>query len=154
MVGTILQVEDDENDVLLLRRAVQKGNLNVDVRSVPDGEKALAYLDGREPYADRTRHPLPDLVLLDLKIPLKSGHEVLAWLRQESRGLKRMPVVVLTSSTEPADIRRAYDLGANSYLVKPQSLDALIFLAKTLDLYWLVLNLKPVLEEPFTSETG
>ena len=148
MTGTILQVEDDENDVLLFQRAVQKAHLHLRVHSVSDGEQAVDYLEGRAAYADRLRYPLPDLMLLDLKIPRKSGHEVLEWLRRKSDGLKRMVVVVLTASKEPADVQRAYDLGANSYLVKPSNFDALTFLVQALDTYWLQLNQKPVVEDP------
>ena len=81
----------------------------------------------------------PDVLLLDLKLPRKSGHEVLEWLRQQHT-LKRLPVVVLTASSESSDINRAYDLGANSYLVKPVTFDALVEMVKTLNLYWLILN--------------
>jgi CheY-like chemotaxis protein len=82
---------------------------------------------------------VPMLVLLDLKLPRKSGHEVLEWLRQQPN-LKRLPVVVLTASSESSDVNRAYDLGANSYLVKPVTFDALVEMVKTLNLYWLILN--------------
>jgi len=89
-----------------------------------------------------TRYPLPALMLLDLKLPRKSGLEVLAWLR-EQRGLLRLPVVVLTSSKESVDVGQAYDLGANSYLVKPVAFDKLLEMVKALGLYWLILNEKP-----------
>jgi DNA-binding response OmpR family regulator len=79
------------------------------------------------------------LVLLDLKLPRKTGHEVLEWLRGQAN-LKRLPVVVLTASSESSDVNRAYDLGANSYLVKPVTFDALVEMVKTLNLYWLILN--------------
>jgi len=77
--------------------------------------------------------------LLDLKLPRKSGHEVLEWLRQQST-LRRLPVVVLTASSESSDVNLAYDLGANSYLVKPVTFDSLVQMVKTLNLYWLILN--------------
>lgn len=133
---TILLVEDDHNDVLLIRRAFQKVNIANPIIVLGDGEQAISYLAGREPYANRT---LPILVLLDLKLPRKSGHEVLEWLRQQQR-LKRLPVVVLTASSESSDVNRAYDLGANSYLVKPVTFDALVEMVKTLNMYWLILN--------------
>ena len=132
----ILLVEDDHNDVLLIKRAFQKVNIANPIIVVNDGEQAVSYLAGREPYVDRA---LPMLVLLDLKLPRKSGHEVLEWLRQQSK-LKRLPVVVLTASSESSDVNRAYDLGANSYLVKPVTFDALVEMVKTLNLYWLILN--------------
>jgi CheY-like chemotaxis protein len=139
---TILLVEDDPNDVLLIERAFRRANLANPLRVVGDGEAALAYLSGELPYTDRDRYPMPLMILLDLKLPRKSGLEVLAWLRQQP-GLKRLPVVVLTSSREASDINRAYDLGANSYLVKPVDFDALLDMVKNLNLYWLLLNEKP-----------
>lgn len=132
----ILLVEDDHNDVLLIKRAFQKVNIANPIIVVNDGEQAISYLAGREPYVDRA---LPMLVLLDLKLPRKTGHEVLEWLREQST-LKRLPVVVLTASSESSDINRAYDLGANSYLVKPVTFDSLVQMVKTLNLYWLILN--------------
>lgn len=138
---TILLVEDDANDVTLIRRAFERAKLANPVQVVNDGEQAVAYLAGEGEYADRARYPLPVLILLDLKMPRKSGHEVLEWLKQQP-GLKRVPVVVLTSSTETPDVNRAYDLGANSYLVKPVAFDDLLGMVKTLGVYWLILNEK------------
>ncbi len=138
----ILLAEDDSNDVLLIRRAFRKANIANPLHVVRDGEQAVAYLCGQAPYADRERHPLPVLLLLDLKLPRKSGLEVLEWLRQQP-GLKRLPVVMLTASRESADVNRAYDLGANSYLVKPVDFDPLLEMVKTLGLYWVVMNQKP-----------
>ncbi len=142
LTHTILLVEDDPNDVFLMQRALRKAKLVNPVQVVEDGEKALAYLEGQGPYADRALYPLPVLILLDLKLPRKSGLEVLAWLRQQP-GLRRIPVVVLTSSKEHADVNRAYDLGSNSYLVKPVGLEEMVELVKTLNLYWMILNEKP-----------
>ena len=105
----------------------------------------MAYLNGDLQYGDRERYPLPVLLLMDLKMPRKSGLEVLEWLRQQTGGLRRLPVVVLTSSNQSLDINRAYDLGANSYLVKPAGFDSLLELVKNLDMYWLILNEKPEL---------
>jgi len=141
-LSTLLLVEDDPNDVMLFRRAKDKSNLVNPLQVVEDGEAAIAYLSGQGTYADRNRYPLPALVLLDLKLPRKSGLEVLAWLRQQP-GLQRLPVVVLTSSRESLDVGRAYDLGANSYLVKPVAFDSLLEMVKALGLYWLILNEKP-----------
>lgn len=138
----ILLVEDDPNDIILIKRAFEKANLMNPIYVVEDGEKAISYLGGKGEYRDREKHPLPVLILLDLKLPRKSGHQVLRWLR-ERPGLKRIPVVVLTSSKEMADINKSYDLGANSYLVKPVSFNALLNMLKTLKLYWLILNEKP-----------
>jgi len=138
----ILLAEDNSTDALMVRRAFSKANLQGTLEVVDDGDKAVVYLSGQGEFADRARYPLPVLLLLDIKLPRRSGLEVLAWLRQQP-GLKRLPVVVLTSSEESADINRAYDLGANSYLVKPVNFDALLAMVKGLGLYWLVFNENP-----------
>ena len=139
---TILLVEDDSNDVILIQRAFKKVNTMVSIQVVTDGEQAVAYLAGNEPYADREDYPVPEIVLLDLKLPRKPGLEVLEWLRQQP-GLKRLPVVALTSSKLTADINKAYELGINSYLVKPMAFDDLLKMIKTLNLYWLTFNEMP-----------
>ena len=141
----ILLAEDDPNDVLLIQRALQRSNIVNTLQVVRDGADAVAYLNGDLQYGDRERYPLPVLLLMDLKMPRKSGLEVLEWLRQQTGGLRRLPVVVLTSSNQSLDINRAYDLGANSYLVKPAGFDSLLELVKNLDMYWLILNEKPEL---------
>ena len=141
----ILLAEDDPNDVQLIQRAFQRNYVANPVQVVRDGEEALAYLSGQAPFADRERHPLPVLMLMDLKMPRKSGLEVLEWVRRQP-GLKRLPIIVLTSSNQSPDINRAYELGANSYLVKPAGFDSLLELVKNLDMYWLILNEKPELQ--------
>ena len=138
----ILVVEDDPNDVLLIQRAFGKARILNPVRTVSNGDEAVAYLSGEGPYADREAYPFPILVLLDLKLPRRSGLEVLGWIRSHP-GLKRLPIVVLTSSKESVDINRAYDLGANSYLVKPVGFDSLLELVKSLEVYWMMLNQNP-----------
>jgi CheY-like chemotaxis protein len=138
----ILIVEDDPNDVLLIQRAFDKARILNPLQTVGNGDDAVAYLAGEGSFADRQRHPFPVLVLLDLKLPRRSGLEVLEWIRGQV-GLKRLPVVVLTSSKETTDVNQAYDLGANSYLVKPVGFDSLLELVKSLEVYWLILNQKP-----------
>lgn len=140
---TILLAEDDENDVMLIKRAFSKSHVVNPIACVANGEEAVAYLSGQGGYADRGAHPLPFMMLLDLKLPRLSGHEVLKWLRAQNNGLKRLPVVVLTSSREPADINRAYELGANSYLVKPVVFEEFTALLKQLQVYWLMLSEHP-----------
>ncbi len=140
--STILLVEDSPDDVLLVRRAFQKAGIENPIVAVENGDEALAYLNGTGVYADRQKYPLPTLTLLDLKLPRRSGLEVLAWVRQHS-GIKRMPIIVLTSSRDEDDINRAYDLGANSYLVKPVAFDDLLRLVRSLEGYWLSLNVRP-----------
>lgn len=141
---TILLVEDNPDDVLLMQRAFKKANLANPLQVVDNGEKAVAYLGGQDPYSDRSQHPVPVLVLLDLKLPRFSGLEVLEWVRTKE-GLNRLPIVVLTSSADSGDVNTAYDLGANSYLVKPVGFDALFDMVKILQPYWLIMNQKPVL---------
>lgn len=121
---TVLHVEDEAADRLILSAAFKKAAPHVLLKAVFDGEQAIAYLSGAGPFADRGANPLPQLVLLDLKLPRRSGLEVLAWIRSHP-DLKRIPVVMLTSSSEPADLDRAYALGADSYLVKSVDLQSM-----------------------------
>ena len=139
---TILHVEDDPNDVLLIARAFRKAEVPAQLQVVNDGEQALHYLSGTNSFSERDRFPLPSIVLLDLKLPRKSGIEVLEWIRSRP-GFKRIPVVMLTSSKQPVDINRAYELGVNAYLVKPVNFDGLIEMVKTLDAFWLRFNEHP-----------
>ncbi len=124
-IAGILIAEDDDNDICLIKRAFQKAKFENPLKAVRDGEEAIAYLQGIEPYTDREINPPPALVLLDLKMPRKSGFEVLAWIREQPE-FNHLPVVVLTSSQESSDISRAYALGANSYLVKPANFASLV----------------------------
>jgi CheY-like chemotaxis protein len=114
----ILVVEDDENDVELIRRTLSQSGIPNPRRFVNSGEQAISYLLGVEPYSDRKKHPLPGLVLLDLKLRVMDGFEVLEWIRHH-RHFGDLRVVVLTSSKDIRDVKKAYRLGANSFLVKP-----------------------------------
>ena len=144
--ATLLLVEDDPNDVLLIQRAFLKANLPTRLELARDGEEAVAYLaacgDGVERDPQEPARPMPLAILLDLKLPRKSGLEVLQWVRHDPR-VKWLPVVVLTSSREETDLRRAYELGANSYLIKPVRFDALLDMMRTVDRYWVILNEQP-----------
>ena len=142
MANVVLLVEDDPNDVFLMRRAIDKAGSPINLQVIDDGEKAIDYLSGTPPYGDRRHYPIPDLLLLDLKIPRRSGMEILEWVRS-SPHLSRMTVIMFSSSRELIDIHRAYDLGANSYLVKPVSFGDLIGTVELLDSYWLKLNARP-----------
>jgi CheY-like chemotaxis protein len=142
--GSILLAEDDPNDVALTQLAFEQARFSNPLHVVANGEEAIAYLAGEGSYADRQRYPIPVLVLLDLKLPRKSGFEVLAWLRGVPN-VRRLPVVVLTSSQQSPDINRAYDAGANSYLVKPVAFDNLVGLVRTLGLYWIMTNEGPAI---------
>jgi CheY-like chemotaxis protein len=130
----LLIVEDDPDALFLLNRAFMKVGLSVPVRVVMDGEDAVAYLSGRGTYADRINHPLPCMVLLNLKLPKKSGLEVLEWIRQQPR-LRRIPVVIVTTSGEERDRQRALELGAREYTIKPIDSSGLLRLAKKIHTY-------------------
>lgn len=143
----ILLAEDDPNDVLLIQRAFQKAGLFNALRIVRDGEQTIDYLSGRGMYAQRDRFPLPFMLLLDLKMPGADGFEVLRWLRADPN-LKRLLVVVLTSSTLQADVDRAYELGANSYLVKPVEFEQMVSMIQRFETYWAEINRTPSAPAP------
>lgn len=135
----VLVVEDNADDVLLLQRAFQKAELVNPIQVLTDGQQAVEYLTGEGKYSDRDLYPLPAVILVDLKLPKLSGFELLGRLREYPH-LKRIPTVVLTSSREYRDVREAYELGANSYIVKS---DRVIEMVKAIQLYWLKLNELP-----------
>ena len=132
----VLIVEDDPDDQALLARAFKKAKVEVRLEFAQDGDAAIAFLSaaGSDPASLR-----PRVVLLDLKLPRRSGFEVLDWMKAHET-LRRVPVVILTSSRESIDVVRAYDLGANSYLVKPARPDALLEMVQRIDAYWLGMN--------------
>lgn len=138
----ILLVEDDSNDILFIQRAFRRSKLENPIHIVRDGDEAVAYLSGEGKYGNRNLYPLPGMILLDLKLPRRSGLEVLEWLRNQPV-LKRIPVVILTSSKENTDVNKAYDIGVNSYLLKPVSYNALNEMIDTLNAFWLRLNCYP-----------
>ena len=131
----ILLAEDREDEVLLIRRAFREANFVNPLHVVPDGEEAIAYLEGKGKYANREEYPLPALLLLDLKMPRKDGLEVLDWIRHHPQ-LSALRVVVLTSSDHIQDVNRAYQLGANSFLVKPVDFHHFVEMTQALHGYW------------------
>ena len=141
----ILLVEDDPYDSTLIQRGIKKARILNPVTRLHNGAEAIAYLSGSAPYEDRIKHPQPTLMLLDLKMPKKNGFEVIEWTRKQPT-LKRLPIVVLTSSSLSPDINKSYDLGANSYLVKPVGTEALVDLLKSIGVYWLITNENPDLK--------
>jgi len=143
--GTILLVEDERNDVFLLQHAFEAATITNAVQVLEDGRQAIDYLAGTGKYADRAEYPLPCLLLLDLKLPMKSGLDVLRWIQQQPQ-LRMLIVVVLSSSRNRSDVDAAYQLGARSYLVKPLTMGARLELAKAIKQYWLQLNVPPSLE--------
>jgi CheY-like chemotaxis protein len=134
----ILLVEDCEEDALLMRTVAGRAGFGQSLRQVRNGEEAIAYLLGDGVYSDRKQFPVPAAVLLDLNLPRKNGFEVLAWMREQP-AFRHLHTYILTSSSRPEDIQKAYDLGANSYLVKPANFDGLVNLAHCL-LAWLRLS--------------
>ncbi|HYE61080.1 MAG TPA: response regulator [Phycisphaerales bacterium] len=145
--GSILVAEDEEDDVLLIQRAFKKARVANPLHVVRDGQQAVEYLAGAGPYADRQANPMPVMLLLDLKMPRKNGHEVLEWIRAQPTPLRRLPVVVLTSSREAPDVNRAFELGASSYLLKPVSIDGLVQVIQTLNMYWFIMGAVPEVNE-------
>jgi CheY-like chemotaxis protein len=121
----ILLVEDDDHDVFFLRRVLRKARPDLSLHVVTDGEQAMDYLDGRRNYADRALYPLPYLMFLDLKLPYFNGFQVLEHLRGIP-ALAKTPVFILTSSSEDRDRKRAMELGAKAYLVKPPTPEMLL----------------------------
>ena len=142
----ILLVEDDPDDVFFLRNIFARCGRADDLQVARDGDEAIAYLSGTDAFADRNLFPAPALVLLDLKLPKRSGFEVLEWLRKRS-ALRRIPVIVLTSSESENDIAHAYDLGANSYLVKPIDASTQAEMVKALCGFWAGFN-RPSIGRP------
>lgn len=135
----ILLVEDNPDDVLLTERALRRNNIINTVIVAHDGQEAIDFLTGSGAYAGQPAENLPELVLLDLKLPKVGGLEVLRAIRANEL-THRLPVVVLTSSAEERDIVSSYDLGANSYIRKPVDFDQFVEAVRELGLYWLVLN--------------
>jgi CheY-like chemotaxis protein len=123
-----------------MKRALRDAGIDNPVRLIEDGQQAIDYLAGSGEFSDRERSPLPMIVFLDLKLPFKTGQEVLEWIRRQP-DFARLIVIVLTSSSEPVDVDRAYRAGANSYVVKPPTADELLNLAKSFELWWLKLNM-------------
>jgi CheY-like chemotaxis protein len=135
----ILLVEDNEDDVFLFRRALKAASIVNPVFVAEDGQMAIDYLAGVDRFADRNHYPDPAAVFLDLKLPIKNGFAVLSWVREQS-DLLHVPVVILSSSSEPGDQQEAFKLGATAYQVKPPSPARLLGLAKELKWDWLCMN--------------
>jgi len=133
--GHILVAEDDPTDAYFFERAFRRAGLPVTLHFVRDGQEVLDYLQGEGQFADRTRYPLPQLLLLDLKMPRLDGFDVLEWVRKQP-SMSGVLIVIFSSSEEPRDINRAYGLGANSYLVKPHSMAELTALVGQFKKYW------------------
>ena len=140
--AVILLVEDEDNDVVLIRKAFEKGQILNPLFVVRTGEEAMAYLAGDGKYRNRAEYPLPDLMLLDIKMPGLDGFEVLRWVRAQT-GFSSLLIVMLTSSDRVYDVNQAYKLGANSFLVKPLDFENYIQTCHVLKQYWLNMNKRP-----------
>jgi CheY-like chemotaxis protein len=135
-LGLVLYAEDDENDAFLMERAFEKLKIPNPLKIVTDGKQAIAYLAGQAPFTNRTENPLPSLMLMDLSMPGRHGLEVLRWIKSQP-SLSRMPVVVLTSSSQESDIHCSYLFGASGFLVKPGDPDELLSIIRGIQQYWL-----------------
>ena len=138
---TILQVEDDPNDVFFLHKAMKKMGVTNPIQVVSDGQEAIDYLKGSGKFADRGKFPFPCLVLLDLKLPYVMGLDVLKWIRQQSGAA--LPVIMLSASAQDADIAASYRLGANAFLSKPSEARQLEDMVKAIKDFWLTQNALP-----------
>lgn len=135
LTESILIAEDNPQEVLLLKLALRRNDIEGPITIVSDGEEVLKYLRGSSPYDDRGKYPFPTLIFLDLKMPRRDGFAVLQWLK-EHRECSVIPTIVMTSSSETADIRKAYELGANAYMVKPTSIEEFSRLIRLTIDYW------------------
>ncbi|MFV1952027.1 MAG: response regulator [Nitrospinota bacterium] len=140
----ILLVEDNIDDVELTIMALRRGKISNDMHVVRDGEEALNYLFQRGNYKEKEKSPRPGLILLDIKLPKINGMEVLKQIKND-RKLKLIPVVILTTSRRDEDIIRSYDLGVNSYIMKPVEFNKFIDVVKNIELYWVLTNTPPII---------
>jgi CheY-like chemotaxis protein len=132
---TLLVVEDNEDDIFFIQRIFNSIGARCTVKFARDGLEAIDYLAGKQPFSDRQKHPVPSLILMDLKMPRMSGFEVLEWMQRQPE-IKLIPTIVVTSSTLQEDVTRAYRLGANAVMNKPVDKDTLTEMLKTFHLYW------------------
>jgi len=137
--GLIFLIEDRPDEIELMKQALHQAGVTNPLRMISDGAEAIAYFEGRDRYADRHTYPLPRLVLLDLKLPNRTGLDIVKWLKNDDR-LKRIPVILVTSSREVSDMEKAYSAGVNSYLVKPTSFRDFVETMKITATYWIHYN--------------
>jgi CheY-like chemotaxis protein len=143
--AVILLVEDRDDDVFLVKRALAQANVRNPFFIVRDGEEAVEYLEGLGKYRHREEYPLPDIILLDLKMPKMDGFEVLRYVRSKPE-FKALRIIALTSSEDLQDVNQAYELGANSFLVKPLEFENYAAMLRTLASFWLHHSRAPVVE--------
>ncbi|KPK32363.1 MAG: chemotaxis protein CheY [Nitrospira bacterium SG8_35_1] len=143
---TILMADDDEDDRLMTKDALEESRLHNELRFVEDGEELMDYLRRQGEYAEAEKAPRPGLILLDLNMPRKDGREALKEIKADPE-LRRIPIIVLTTSKAEEDILRTYDLGVNSFITKPVSFQGLVEVMKSLALYWLEIVELPLEKE-------
>jgi CheY-like chemotaxis protein len=142
---TILVVDDSEDDLGLMRAAFKLAKCNHPIQEVRNGEEAIAYLNGEGPYHDRSKYPLPIVMLLDLNMPKKNGYDVLTWVRSQP-DFKRLAIFIMTASLLNEDVERAFYFGATSYLAKPSNLETLADMMRCV-CDWIDMNHFPPLPE-------
>lgn len=133
----VLLVEDDSLDAQLIQTAIKRTPGEITLIRLEDGDEAVAYLSGGAPFEDRDKYPLPKTMILDIKLPKRSGLEVLQWLRAQNWSIRRLPVMMLTSSKHRKDVDRAFDDGVNAYFVKPETIQELIAMLGEFKKFWL-----------------
>jgi CheY-like chemotaxis protein len=143
----ILVVEDQDDDIVLIRRAFHHAGVKNPIFVVNDGREAREYLEGFGKYRNRDEYPLPELILLDLKMPKMGGFELLKWIRAQP-ALKALRLVVLTSSEDIYEINKAYEMGANSFLVKPFDFEDYTSMMRTLSSFWMTHSMAPNVQRP------
>jgi CheY-like chemotaxis protein len=131
----VLIIEANDDDALLFRKALEKAGVDNPIRTLADGREAIAYLNGAGPYGDRRRHPLPSIIYTALNLPNKNGFAVLDWLNQHPERAS-IPVIVMSWSADEEDVQKAYEMGANSYMVKPGTFQELIHSLRAAAEYW------------------
>jgi len=147
---TILIADDDTDDRMLIKEALDESRLNNGLSFVEDGEQLMDYLLNRGAFSDKEKYPTPGLILLDLNMPRKDGREALKEIKEDPH-LRGIPVIILTTSKAEEDIIKSYDLGVNSFITKPVSFSALVDIMKTLNKYWFeIVELPPA----FTKQNG
>lgn len=143
---SVLLVEDDLNDIFLVKRAFKMAHIQNPLQVVTDGQEAIHYLRGEGKYADRRTYPLPKLIVMDIKMPRRTGFEVLEAVKGDGKPLRLIPIVIVSASDNPEDINRAYEMGANAYMVKPVDFRAVEHLFTSITHYWGLECAKPQLE--------
>ncbi len=147
MERNILLVEDEDNDVFFLKRALNKAGVTAMLNVIPDGQKAIEYLEGLGDFSDRHKFPIPSLLLLDLKLPHVMGLEVLQWIRSQPE-YRQLIVLILSSSRLQRDIDEAYRIGANGYLVKPSTPEEMVDIVQSIKQFWFEHNQLPSICQP------